>query len=420
VGKKGLQKVAIDCMILMLIVATLLAGGCAKPAPTAPEEPIKIGLLADKTGGLAAYGYAHEKVANAVIDKINAEGGIAGRSIKLYVEDTESEGSVGALKMRKLIETYDVDFVVGTNTSAVVFACTPIAKELRTVYFPTAGGSPIGAKGNRYVFDLNTDCRQECAGAAKFAVENLGKNWVTVVVDYAWGWDQETEFARWVSERGGTVLTSIRVPMGTSDWLPYLKGKIPAAAEGVYFANFGSDFLCFIRDLYAVRPDIHKLGGCYVLSGQDPAKLGAPAEGLYAITIFPTRLAGLDTPYNREYRKTIGMDDEGKEVGTGRYLVPAYQWSTWETMFVIKEVIEKTGWKGKDDNPAFIQALEGMHLKESYEHPQGDKYVRPEDHVDITGVYLEQVRNGEIVVIKKIPAEDMIYPPTVDFTKEPF
>ena len=40
---------------------------------------IKIGVVADKTGGLAAYGYSHEKVIKAAAARINKAGGIAGR-----------------------------------------------------------------------------------------------------------------------------------------------------------------------------------------------------------------------------------------------------------------------------------------------------------------------------------------------------
>ena len=95
--------------------------------------------------------------------------------------------------------------------------------------------------------------------------------------------------------KGGSVLKSIRVPLGTGDWLPYLKGAIPKEAEAVYFANFGSDFLSFSRDLHAVRPDIKRLGAVYAISAQDPKKLGIEGEGLYCITSYPNRLEGLNT-----------------------------------------------------------------------------------------------------------------------------
>jgi len=398
-------------IVLALVMVYLPVLASAKSA-----KPIKIGLLVNMTGGLAAYGYSHEKVAKAAVAKINAEGGIAGRPVKLYVEDDESKPSVGALKFRKLVETYGVDFVLDSNSSGVCIACCPIAKELRTIYFPCGSATEMsGEKGNRYVFQACTNVREEVKGAARFAVQNLGKKWVTVVADFAWGHSNEKDFARYVAENGGIVLESIRVPLGTSNWLPY------SEAEAVYFANFGSDFLCFIRDLYAVRPDIKKLGAVYAISAQDPAKLGAPAEGLYCLTSYPVGLEALNTPYNKTYREMIGVDSEGRERGTGKYFVLAYDWAVWEPIFTLKAAIEKCGWTNKkDDNPALIKTLEGMRFKEGLEFPQGDMYYRAEDHAAITGIYVEQIVNGKIKLVEKIPAEDVTYKPIVNRTKEPF
>ena len=385
------------------------------------KAPLKIGMIADKTGGLAAYGYSHEKVLQAAIKKINKEGGIMGRPVKLYVEDTESKPSVASLKFRKLVETYGVDFVLDSNSSGIAIACAAVAKELKIPYFPCAGATEIsGTKGNRYVFQPCTCVRQECKGAAKFAVENIGKKWVTVVVNYAWGWSNEQEFKKYVVENGGEVLKSIRVPLGTGDWLSYLAGKIPKDADAVYFANFGSDFLSFVRDLYVVRPDIKKLGAVYVISAQDPKKLGAAGEGLYCIAPYPTRLAGLETEFNKTYRNLIGVNDEGIEKETGKRFVLAYNWAVWESIFMLKKGIEVSKWQSKNDTPKLIKALEGMSFKESVDFPQGAGYIRKEDHLSIVGFYIEQIRNGKLEVVSRIPAEDVIYAPDMDHSKEQF
>ena len=385
------------------------------------KEPIKIGLLLELTGWMAAHGYSHDKVMRAAVAKVNKDGGIAGRPVELYVEDDESKPTVGALKFRKLVESNGVDFVFDSGHSGVVIACAPIAKELRTPYFPTAAAFEIsGDKGNRYVFQSPSNVKSECKGAAKFALEKLGKKWVTAVVDFAWGWSNQSEFTRLVTERGGTVLASIKVPLGTGDWLPYLKGKIPNEAEAIYFACSGSDFLSFIRDLHAVRPEIKKLGAVYSLSAQDPKKLGAAGEGVYCITSYPTRLEGLNTRFNKEYRTLINVDEDGKEIGTGIYFVLAYDWAVWEPLFAVKAAIEKSGWKGKADNPSLIKTLEGMAFKESLEFPQGDMYIRAQDHRTVTGLYVEQIQKGTLKVVTKVSAKDADYPPLVDRTKESF
>ena len=409
--------------IILAVVVGLVAGLLSMQLEVLGQskEPIKIGMIADSTGGLAAYGYSHEKVLRAAIKKINSEGGISGRPIELYVEDTESKPPVGALKFRKLVESNGVSFVIDSNSSGVAIACAPIAKELKTPYFPCAGATEIsGENGNRYVFQPCTNVRQEAKGVAKFAVEKMGKKWVTIVVNYAWGWSNEKEFTDFIKQAGGEVLTSIRVPLGTGDWLPYLAGKIPKEAEAVYFANFGSDFLSFIRDLHAVRPDIKKLGAVYAISAQDTEKLGEAAEGLYCIAPYPTRYEGLKTDFNKAYRDMINVDPEGIEVGTGKRFVLAYNWAVWESMFLLKAGIEKSAWKSNKDTPKLIETLEGMAFKQGVEFPQGEGYVRKEDHLSQVGLYIEQIRKGVIEVVARIPPEAVVYTPEKDHSKEAF
>jgi branched-chain amino acid transport system substrate-binding protein len=385
------------------------------------KKPIKIGVIADKTGGLAAYGYSHEKVLRTAAKLTNEKGGIDGRPVELYVEDTESKPSVGALKFRKLVETDGVDFVIDSNMSGVAVACAPIAKELKTPYFPSASATEIsGEKGNRYVFQLCTSIREEAKGTAKWAVQTLGKKWVIVVVNYAWGWANQEDFTKYLTENGGKVLASIRVPLGTSDWLPYLKGKIPEDTDAVYLAAFGSDFLSAIRDIHAVRPGIKKLGAVYALAAQDPAKLGPAVEGTYCITSYPTFFKGHDTATNQQYRDAIGVNPEGVEKATGTRFVLAYNWAVWQAFFALKDAIEKVHWQDKKDTPKVIQALEGMELKQSFEFPQGDAKIRAADHLILAGLYVEKVENGTLKVVAKIPAADVVYPPIVDHAKEPF
>jgi hypothetical protein len=45
--------------------------------------------------------------------------------------------------------------------------------------------------------------------------------------------------------------------------------------------------------------------------------------------------------------------------------------------------------------------------------------IRAEDHLTVTGLYIEQIQKGQLKVVTKIPAKEAIYPPTVDYKKEP-
>ena len=58
------------------------------------EQAIKVGVIADQTGPLSFVGIANANVAKMVINDINAKGGLLGRQIDLYLEDSATIDSV--------------------------------------------------------------------------------------------------------------------------------------------------------------------------------------------------------------------------------------------------------------------------------------------------------------------------------------
>ena len=71
------------------------------------------------------------------------------------------------------------------------------------------------------------------------------------------------------------------------------------------------------------------------------------------------------------------------------------------------QAIEASGYKTRKDVEGVIQALEGMQMKNSLAHPQGDKIIRKEDHVGIIDCYISRVENGKLEVKKRIPKEEL-------------
>ena len=51
------------------------------------QASIKVGMIAEETGALSFMGRANANVARMVVDDINANGGLLGRKIELYLED---------------------------------------------------------------------------------------------------------------------------------------------------------------------------------------------------------------------------------------------------------------------------------------------------------------------------------------------
>lgn len=385
--------------------------------------PIVIGHQCDLTGGISSWGYWLDKAARKAVDHLNSTNGIAGRPVELVVEDTETNPPTGARKFRSLVQRSKADFVIGSVHSGICLATVPIAKELKTVYIPQGMAAEMtGAKGNRYVFRVGSDTYSQAAAGAEWANKHLGDKWTFIFADYGWGWSHFNEHKAVLEKLGSNINDPIAVPLDAKDLLPYL-AKVGSDTKELYSIFFGSQSVALYTQSKSLGLDkkMHRYSVICTHESISPKDIKGASEGVYLLEYHPRMLKYKDTPANRKVREIMQVDpDDGKEEGSNRIIAGSHYWAVWESVFFIKEAVEKSGWKSKKDTPAFIEALEGMRVEESFEHPQGSKYIRAQDHKAVIDFYMSQIQDGRIHVQNKIAATDVekYFPARFDFTKE--
>jgi len=109
------------------LALTACAGG-GTSEPTADGDSIKITVLADVTGPAAFYGEAIKASAEFTVEKINADGGLAGRTIELSVRDTASAASTAASLMNDAILDGTDAVIFGVLTEEAL-TIAPLAQE---------------------------------------------------------------------------------------------------------------------------------------------------------------------------------------------------------------------------------------------------------------------------------------------------
>jgi branched-chain amino acid transport system substrate-binding protein len=397
-----------------------LAGGAAagtanltimRDAFAQAPGPIVIGHHCDLTGVISSWGYWHDKAAKAAVEIINRDGGIAGRKVELATEDTESNPASGARKLRNLIQRSNAEFVVGSVHSGVMLSAIPIASELKTIYFSTGEATEAtGAKGTRYSFRTGTDTYSIAAASLPWCVESFGKVWSVIYADYAWGQSTNQESKHYIEKSGGKVLASIPVPLDTKDFVPYL-AQIPADTEVLLPAFIGSLSVAFYTQAKAMGLDkkMKMYSSSASIEAIAPDDIQGAAEGVYFFENFPRQLAAKNDEYHKEFNRLMGIDDvNAREKGSQRVMDKSHGWQAWEDIFAIKQAIEASGYKTRKDVEGVIEALEGMQIKNSLAHPQGDKLIRKEDHVGIIDCYISRVENGKLEVKKRIAKEDLL------------
>lgn len=414
-------------------LGTALAGGAVastasltimKDAFAQASGPIIIGHHCDLTGLISSWGYWHDKAAKAAVSIINEGGGIAGRKVELATEDTESNPASGVRKLRNLIQRSNAEFVVGSVHSGVMLSAIPIASELKTIYFSTGEATEAtGSKGTRYSFRTGTDTHSIAAASIPWCVENFGKVWTIIYIDYAWGQSTNQESRIFIERSGGKTLASIPVPVDAKDFVPYI-AQIPAETEVLLPAFIGSTSVAFYTQAknMGLEKKMKMFSSSASIESISPEDIQGAAEGVYFFENFPRMLKAKNDEYHKQFNKLVGIDDESaREVDSQRVMDKSHGWQAWEDIFAIKQAVEASGYKTRKDVEGVIKALEGMQMKNSLAHPQGDKYIRKEDHVGIIDCYISRVENGKLEVKKRIPKEELAknMPVRYDLSKKP-
>ena len=91
------------------------------------QEPLKIGLLLDFSGGLAEFCAEMRLGAELAIKHLNDAGGVFGQPVELVVADTKLEPLLGVEEARRLVEVEQVHAIVGALSSAVTL---PVAESV--------------------------------------------------------------------------------------------------------------------------------------------------------------------------------------------------------------------------------------------------------------------------------------------------
>jgi len=384
-------------------------------------EEIIIGHQAPLTGAAAQFGKWHNRALKAAVELINSEGGIAGRPLKLVTEDGASKPETGKDKFIELVERHGADFIIGSVWSGTNLATAPLAQELRTIYFPQGIATEItGESGNRYIFKSYHTVRAAVWAGAKWAVENLGRRWTIIASQIEFAQSQAADWQVKLEELGAEVIDVITVPFRPADFLPFLAQMDLERTEVLYQAFTAVDTIRFMQTAYelGLQERVKILGlieGIDVLDTEDPA-----FEGTYYITSYP-RLAS-QVPeqlraYDRAYREAVGIDDEGRSA-EGEVVPIADLFGSWQALSLIKRAAEEAGWRSKADDPALIEALEGLKWEASGSFPQGAGFLRAEDHLSFHDHYIERVIDGRLEVLLRIPKEASLYEPLVDYTKQ--
>ena len=103
----------------------LASGALARPA-IAANDPVRIGWLAALTGPSSTPAIGFDRGVRFAVDRINAAGGVKGRTVELITRDTQGDPTKAVNATQEMISRQKVHAIWGPTNSGEALATTPI------------------------------------------------------------------------------------------------------------------------------------------------------------------------------------------------------------------------------------------------------------------------------------------------------
>lgn len=281
-------------------------------APVQAEPPdssaIKIGALMVLSGEFAMQGAAFREGVGIAQEEINSGGGIAGRSLRVIIEDTHSDPKFANSAAQKLIS---VDKIVAAITTS--YPETEVGgAQFQRAHIPSIAlwdSSPqIDAMGD-YIFAIGPWTPSDAEVGAAFCVEKLKAKRASIINTVEpWSELIADLFSKSIEALGGKVVQRFRVNPGDADFRTLL-AKIKSESPDVLYAPLTNEVVPFHTQKLLSRLAIPVLSAG-IITEEHVLQNPAAFEGVYQTGIKdPQRpeMTALAMRYEKKFGKKLTL-----------------------------------------------------------------------------------------------------------------
>jgi branched-chain amino acid transport system substrate-binding protein len=245
-------------------------------APEAIGQSINLGVLTDMTGVYSALsGEGSVEAARMAVEDFG--GKVLGKEIRVLAADHQQKLETATRIATGWFENDEVGVILDLANSTIALAGQKLAADRGKISITvTAATADLTGKQCRETgFHWAWDTYSNSINLAPTMVGFGLNTWFFITVDYAFGWSAEQMASDAVNAAGGRVLGSIRHPLNTRDFGPFVTAALDSNAKVIALANAGDDTINAIRQaaeigvssrsqtlapLAASISDVHALG----------------------------------------------------------------------------------------------------------------------------------------------------------------
>lgn len=371
--------------LIKAMAAAPLAWGMQQAG--AQSAPFKIGLLAPMTGPFASTGKQMEAGARLYMSMYGST--VAGRKVELILKDDTGVPDITKRLAQEMVVNDKVDVLAGFGLTPLALAAAPIATQSKTPMINMLAATAAVIDASPYMVRVSMTLPQVTIGVAGWAAKNGIRKVVTLVTDYGPGLDAERTFRERFAFNGGQVLESLRVPLRSPDFAPFLQKVRDLSPDALFVfvpSGIGTAVMNQFNERGMAKAGIKLIGTGDVVDDDILNSMGDTALGI--VTSYPYSTAHA-SPVNKKF-----VDEYKKINKTMRPNAVAV--FAFDGMRVIYEALKKTGGQGGGD--ALLAGMRGQ----LFESPRGQVYIDPKTRDIVQNIYMRKVerKNGELYNIE--------------------
>ena len=389
-------------MLKTLLLAATMTSFAAGPVMA---ETIKVGILGPLSGPFTLFGKNFKIGIDAWVQANGKT--VDGNTVEFVYRDLPEPNPAQAKALaQELIVKDKVQYIGGVVFTPNALAIAPLLEESKVVFVTFNAATSIITQKSPNIVRTSFTLAQVSGPMGKIAADRGVKQVVTAVTDYGPGVDSEAAFKKSFEAAGGKVVESIRMPIKTTDYAPFMQRVKDSGADAVFaFLPAGPNTQSFAKAF--IDSGLKEKGVKFLTTGDLTQEPDLPALGDAAIGILSTFAYSKshDSDANRAFLA------KAKEAGANMDDLTFPAVAAYDGAFVIYKMIAATG--GKQDPAKALAVIQDL----AWESPRGPvKFNGTQRHVTQT-VYLRSVEKSGAGYINKeigsLPAQpDLGLPPT--------
>ncbi len=383
------MKKKLMCLALAVVIILTVAG-CSDNASTdtgadAQEETVKIAVMAPLTGNLANIGEQFKQGVELKAKQVNDGGGVNGKKVEIAYFDDKGDAKEAANIAQLIVNDKDIVAVIGSYTSSVCFAATPIFDQVSLSMVTPSASNPDLIKDNKVMFKMWTGFDVYAPMIADLAITELNAKDIAVIYAYNdWGIGVKDYFVERANKLGGNIVAEEVVYDGDKDFKTQLTGIKAKNPDTLVILTYYAEGAVIVQQAKALGIDAQYVASGTFVEDQFLEMAGEYAEGMYVINEF---VADDPRPSVKEFVDAYKEEFNGELPGN-------YQGNSYDALGAIVHAYENSGETREKVN-------EGLHNLKDYQGIsgsltfQGQEIIKPQVFV--------QLKDGEWSYYKESP-----------------